>query len=154
MFPVLLAAPPVPWAVPWPEPPAVARPAVPPRAPAPSSLPFLFSFSSPSLFFLSSSLSFLFQYLAYSSLFEHLEIVMTYKSYKPKCSYIIIVINTKTTYNMRYDLSAADPLPPPCYEKKTPPPPQIIAAAAQNLKPQDQKRAIFLRFRRIQLHHI
>jgi hypothetical protein len=56
----------------------------------------LSSFSSPSLFFLSSSLSFLFQYLAYSSLFEHLENVITYKSYKPKCSYIIIVINTKT----------------------------------------------------------
>jgi hypothetical protein len=58
--------------------------------------PLLFSFSSPSLFFLSSSLSFFFQYLVYSSLFKHLENVITYKSYKPKYSYIIIVINTKT----------------------------------------------------------
>jgi hypothetical protein len=63
----------------------------------------LFSFSS--YFFLSSFLSFLFWYLVYSSLFKHLENVITYKSYKPKCSYIIIVINTKTTYKMRYDLS-------------------------------------------------
>jgi hypothetical protein len=46
------------------------------------------------------------RYLARSSTFGHLEHATTYKSYIPKCSYIIIVINTKTTYKRRYVLSS------------------------------------------------
>jgi hypothetical protein len=66
---------------------------------------FSLFFSSSSYFFLSSFLSFLFRYLARSSHLGHLENVVPYKSYILECSYIIIVINTKTIYKMRYVLS-------------------------------------------------